>query len=74
LPISERLACFGPALSSRRGQPQNDPQPWPWLAEDHVRIQIDRVLEEFTSAARSMRLLAEMLERQPQALLLGKGG
>jgi hypothetical protein len=32
------------------------------------------VPEEFTSAARSIRLLAEMLERQPQALLLGKGG
>jgi hypothetical protein len=32
------------------------------------------VLEEFTSAARSMRLLTEMLERQPQAILLGKGG
>lgn len=30
-------------------------------------------LGEFTDSARSLRLLAEMLERQPQALLLGKG-
>jgi paraquat-inducible protein B len=36
--------------------------------------QIDRVLVELTSAARSMRLLTEMLERQPEAILRGKGG
>jgi len=34
--------------------------------------QVDRALGEFTDAARSLRLLAEMLERQPQALLRGK--
>ena len=34
--------------------------------------ELDRALGEFTDAARSLQLLAEMLERQPQALLRGK--
>lgn len=41
---------------------------------DALPEQIDRLLEEFTSAARSMRLLAEMLERRPEAIVRGKGG
>ena len=52
------------------------------LAETQVLLErsralpheLDRALGELTNAARSMRLLAEMLERQPQALLRGKGG
>jgi paraquat-inducible protein B len=36
--------------------------------------ELDSALVEFTNSARSLRLLSEMLERQPQALLLGKGG
>jgi paraquat-inducible protein B len=35
--------------------------------------ELQSALEEFTDAARSLRLLSEMLERQPQALLRGKG-
>ena len=35
--------------------------------------ELESVLGEFTDSARSLRLLAETLERQPQALLLGKG-
>jgi paraquat-inducible protein B len=35
--------------------------------------ELDRALGELTHAARSLRLLADMLERQPQALLHGKG-
>ena len=35
--------------------------------------ELDSALVEFTNSARSLRLLAEMLERQPQALLRGKG-
>ena len=35
--------------------------------------ELESALGEFTDSARSLRLLAEMLERQPQALLLGKG-
>jgi paraquat-inducible protein B len=35
--------------------------------------ELDSALREFTNSARSLRLLADMLERQPQALLRGKG-
>ena len=35
--------------------------------------QLAHSLEEFQDAARSMRVLAEMLERQPEALLRGRG-
>jgi paraquat-inducible protein B len=35
--------------------------------------ELESALVEFADAARSLRLLADMLERQPQALLLGKG-
>jgi paraquat-inducible protein B len=35
--------------------------------------ELDSALTEFTNSARSLRLLADMLERQPQALLRGKG-
>ena len=35
--------------------------------------ELESALVEFTDSARSLRLLADMLERQPQALLLGKG-
>jgi paraquat-inducible protein B len=35
--------------------------------------ELDTALGELTNSARSLRLLAEMLERQPQALLRGKG-
>ena len=36
--------------------------------------ELDRALGELTNAARSMRLLTEMLERQLEAILRGKGG
>ena len=35
--------------------------------------ELERALEELSDAARSMRLLAELLERQPAAVLRGKG-
>ena len=34
---------------------------------------VTRTLDQIDEAARSMRLLADMLERQPQAILRGKG-
>jgi len=33
-----------------------------------------QALEEFSGAARSMRILADYLERHPDALIYGKGG
>ena len=45
------------------------------LAEDSpTRKELTRALEEFADAARSMRLLADYLERHPEALIRGKGG
>lgn len=45
------------------------------LAEDSpTRTELTRALEEFADAARSVRLLADFLERHPEALLRGKGG
>ena len=45
------------------------------LAEDSpTRTELTRALEEFADAARSMRLLADYLERHPEALIRGKGG
>ncbi len=41
--------------------------------ESDLRYQIDRSLEELASAARSIRLLADYLERHPEAILVGKG-
>ena len=35
--------------------------------------ELESALGAFNETARSLRLLAETLERQPQALLLGKG-
>jgi hypothetical protein len=35
--------------------------------------ELDRALEELTDAARAARLLADLLERQPQAVLRGRG-
>jgi paraquat-inducible protein B len=43
------------------------------LAEDSApRSKLSKALEEFAGAARSMRLLADYLERHPEALLRGK--
>ncbi|MBN2706721.1 MAG: MCE family protein [Deltaproteobacteria bacterium] len=44
------------------------------LAEDaSLLVHVDASLEEFTGAARSLRLLTEYLRRHPEALLRGKG-
>lgn len=37
-----------------------------------IRYNLDRLLKELTNTARSMRTLADFLERNPDALLLGK--
>jgi paraquat-inducible protein B len=37
-----------------------------------IRYDLNRLLKELTNAARSMRVLADFLERNPDALLLGK--
>jgi Paraquat-inducible protein B len=37
-----------------------------------IRYDLNRMLKELTNAARSMRVLADFLERNPNALLLGK--
>ena len=39
-----------------------------------MRYEIEQMLSELTAAARSIRLLAEYLERNPDALLRGKSG
>ncbi len=39
-----------------------------------LRYDLTRVLEELTTAARSVRVLAEALERRPEAFLYGKKG
>jgi paraquat-inducible protein B len=39
-----------------------------------MRYELDRMLTELTAAARSIRLLAEYLERNPDALLRGRSG
>ena len=45
------------------------------LAEDSVsRYELSSALKELRDAARSMRILADYLERHPEALIKGKGG
>lgn len=39
-----------------------------------IRYELEQMLSELTAAARSVRLLAEYLERNPEALLRGKPG
>jgi paraquat-inducible protein B len=41
--------------------------------EDVVAYRVALLLEELTEAARALRVLAETLERQPEALIKGKG-
>jgi paraquat-inducible protein B len=44
------------------------------IGEDsHTRYTLDRTLEELAAAARSVRLMADYLEQNPDALLKGKG-
>ena len=44
------------------------------VAEDsHTRYNLDTTLEELAAAARSVRLMADYLEQNPDALLKGKG-
>ena len=44
------------------------------ISEDsHTRYKLDTTLEELAAAARSVRLMAEYLEQNPDALLKGKG-
>ncbi len=45
------------------------------LSDDStLRYEVATLLEEATQAARALRVLAEMLERNPESLLSGKGG
>ena len=39
-----------------------------------VKYQLNSVLRELSAAARSIRIGAELIERQPEALITGKGG
>nr|MDJ0971532.1 hypothetical protein [Kiloniellales bacterium] len=39
-----------------------------------IRYDLTQLLQELTEAARSIRLLADYLEQNPNALLSGKGG
>ena len=39
-----------------------------------VGSELKRALEEISAAARSIRIMADYLERHPEALLQGKGG
>lgn len=42
--------------------------------ETPMGYQVHNAIDEFAAAARSMRILAEYLERHPEALIKGKGG
>jgi len=42
--------------------------------DSEVKYQINTVLRELSAAARSIRIWAELIERQPEALIRGKGG
>ena len=42
-------------------------------ADSPVRLELIRTLNEFASAARSFRLLADYIEKNPEALVRGKG-
>jgi len=42
--------------------------------EASLRVELDRTLRGISAATRSVRLLADYLERHPEALLQGKGG
>lgn len=39
-----------------------------------LQVEAQRALQEFGSAARSLRIMADYLERHPEALIRGKGG
>ena len=43
-------------------------------ANSQARYDLDALLKELTGAARSIRVLADYLERHPEALLRGKAG
>jgi paraquat-inducible protein B len=60
------------ALGARAGELMQETQA---LMENLQPLTADvtRTLDQIDEAARSMRLLADMLERQPQAILRGKG-
>ncbi len=42
--------------------------------DSRLRFELSNTLKELTTAARSMRTLADYLDRHPEALLRGKGG
>jgi paraquat-inducible protein B len=42
-------------------------------SDSPVSVELQRALQELSSAARSIRITAEYLERHPDALLYGKG-
>lgn len=60
------------AMGGRAGELMQETQK---LMEDLQPLAADvtRTLDQIDDTARSMRLLADMLERQPQAILRGKG-
>jgi paraquat-inducible protein B len=39
-----------------------------------LQIEAQKAMQEFGSAARSLRIMADYLERHPEALIRGKGG
>ncbi len=67
-PLSESAkATMGQATSTLRAAES-------LIGEDsHTRYTLDTMLEELAAAARSVRLMADYLEQNPDALLKGKG-
>ena len=67
-PLSESAkATMGQATSTLRAAES-------LIGEDsHTRYTLDTMLEELATAARSVRLMADYLEQNPDALLKGKG-
>ena len=69
-------AELGPALGAIRGAAERlDAVLRDIVRKDSVtRVQINDTLKELASAARSVRIFADDLQRHPEALLRGKGG
>jgi paraquat-inducible protein B len=43
-----------------------------FLSRDHRVFELKKTLQEVSGAARSLRVLADYLDRHPEALLFGK--
>lgn len=72
---TETLGSATQTLDAARGAMEDARGTLGALSEDSsLRYEVSTLLGEATEAARALRVLAETLERNPEALLTGKGG